>query len=195
VAATAGQVITYAGAPAVTYFFASSGGRTESVENAWPGSLAEPWLRSVSDPYDGGPLHSWALTIPFSTATARLRSLVRGGFRGIEVLRRGFSPRILAANIIGSRGRTLVSGGELAARLGMYDTWAYFSVRHGLAISAEPDRSGRLPSVSFAAPTPAVPGSGAAVTPRTGAQGGVRAEGGAASSPARLPVRLSPRRP
>jgi stage II sporulation protein D len=184
VAATAGQVITYAGAPAVTYFFASSGGRTESVENAWPGSLAEPWLRSVSDPYDGGPLHSWALTIPFSTAAARLRSLVRGGFRGIEVLRRGFSPRILAANIIGSRGRTLVSGGELAARLGMYDTWAYFSVRHGLAISAEPDRSGRLPSVSFAAPTPAVPGSGAAVTPRTGAQGGVRAEGGAASSPA-----------
>lgn len=177
VAATAGQVITYGGHPAIAYFFASSGGRTESVENAFPGSLAEPWLRSVPDPYDGGSLHTWTLTIPFSTAAARLRGLVRGGFRGIEVLRRGSSPRILSANVIGSRGRTLVSGAELAARLGLYDTWASFSVRHGLALAAEPDRSGRAPSVSLAPPT-------AAPAPTTGAHGGVPAQGTGESSAA-----------
>src|SRR5437899_11354679 len=55
VTATAGQIVTYAGRPAITYFFASSGGRTENVEAAFPGSLAEPWLRGVLDPYDGGP--------------------------------------------------------------------------------------------------------------------------------------------
>ena len=37
VAATAGQIVTYDGAPAVTYFFASSGGYTENIEDAWPG--------------------------------------------------------------------------------------------------------------------------------------------------------------
>ena len=186
VAATSGQVITYAGSPAITYFFASSGGRTESVENAWPGSPAAPWLRSVLDPYDRGPLHSWTLTIGFSSAAARLGGLVRGRLRGIEVLRRGFSPRIISAYVVGTRGRTLVSGGELAARLGLSDTWAYFSVRHGLAVSAEPDRSGRPPSVSFAAPAPApaAPRASVPAAPRTGAQGGVRAEGAAESSAA-----------
>ena len=33
VAETAGQVVTYEGAPVVTYFFSTSGGRTEDVEN------------------------------------------------------------------------------------------------------------------------------------------------------------------
>ena len=55
VAATAGQVVTYAGQPAITYFFASSGGMTESVQNAFPGAAPEPWLRGVPDPYDQGP--------------------------------------------------------------------------------------------------------------------------------------------
>jgi len=39
VAATAGQVVTYQGRPAVTYFFAGSGGWTESVQNVCRGTL------------------------------------------------------------------------------------------------------------------------------------------------------------
>ena len=38
------------GVPAVTYFFASSGGYTENVEDAWPGATPDPWLRGVPDP-------------------------------------------------------------------------------------------------------------------------------------------------
>ena len=38
VAATRGQVVTYHGKPAITYFSSSSGGHTENVEDAWPGS-------------------------------------------------------------------------------------------------------------------------------------------------------------
>ena len=62
VAATAGQIVTYDGAPVVTYFSASSGGHTENIEDAWPGSSASPWLRGVDDPYDGAggdPYHHW----------------------------------------------------------------------------------------------------------------------------------------
>jgi stage II sporulation protein D len=154
VAATAGQVVTYEGRPAITYFFACSGGLTENVENGFPGAQPEPWLRGTLDPYDRGPLHSWKLTIGFASAAARLRGLVRGSFRGVEVRRRGFSPRILAAYVLGSRGRTAVSGAELAARLGLYDTWAYFSVRSGQTVRPEPDRSGAPPPHAGAAASP-----------------------------------------
>jgi SpoIID/LytB domain protein len=151
VAATAGQIVTYAGSLAITYFFTSSGGMTENVENAWPGSEPQPWLRGVPDPYDAGPQFAWKLSMSFATAAARLRGLVKGGLRGIEVLRRGVSPRILTAAILGTAGDTPVSGAELAARLGLQDTWAYFSVRTGRGpVKPEPDRSGSSPQ-----PTPA----------------------------------------
>jgi stage II sporulation protein D len=186
VAATAGQIVTYAGRPAITYFFASSGGRTENVETAFPGSLPQPWLRGVLDPYDGGAQRSWTLTISFSSAAARLGGLVRGHFQGIEVLSRGFSPRIVSAYVLGSGGRTLVSGAELAARLGLYDTWAYFSVRNGTVVSAEPDRSGR-PANLGDSPQPAQPSGGASPgageSLSAGGQDGDPAAGAAAPGP------------
>jgi len=141
VAATAGEVVTYAGQPAITYFFASSGGMTESIQNAFLGAAPEPWLRGVPDPYDQGPEHSWTESMSFATAAARLRGLVKGGFRGIEVLRRGYSPRILSAYVLGSSGNTTVSGPQLEERLGMDDTWAYFSVRNAHGTVTEPDLS------------------------------------------------------
>jgi stage II sporulation protein D len=141
VRATAGQIVTYDGQPAITYFFASSGGRTESIQNAWPGSPPEPWLVSVDDPYDGGPLHDWTIELSFQQASVRLKGLVEGKLEGIEVGKRGSSPRIVTAYVLGSKGKTLVSGGELAQRLGLYDTWAYFSVTSAKGTRPEPDLS------------------------------------------------------
>lgn len=128
VAATAGQILTYGGSPAITPFFASSGGYTEDAQNAWPGSAPEPWLVAVPDPYDAGPLHRWTMTINFPVAARLLKGLVKGAFKGIKVLQRDSSPRIVSAYVLGSKGRTLVGGPELAARLGLYSTWAYFKV-------------------------------------------------------------------
>jgi len=146
VAATAGQIVIYQGKPAITYFFASSGGMTESVQNAFPGSEPQPWLLAVPDPYDAGPQFDWKLSTSFATAATRLRGLVKGRLRGIEVLTRGHSPRILTAAILGSAGTTPLSGAELAARLGLPDTWAYFGARTGQGpVTPEPDRSGTTP--------------------------------------------------
>ena len=179
VTATAGQIVTYQGRPAITFFFASSGGRTENIENSFTGSQPAPWLRGVVDQYERGDLHSWTLTLSFAAAAARLRGLVRGSFKGIEVLKRGFSPRILSADVLGSGGRTPVSGPELAARLGLYSSWAYFSTRDGQSLQAQPDRSGWS---STSSPAPAAP-------PATStAQGGVppapAAEAASSSAPA-----------
>ncbi len=140
--ATAGQIVTYAGTPAITYFFASSGGSTESIQNAFPGSTPEPWLRGVPDPYDVGPQYAWHTHLSFAAAAKDLGGLVRGDFRGIEVLKRGVSPRIINANILGTKGSTPITGDELAARFGLSDTWAYFSVQDSHGTHPEPDRSG-----------------------------------------------------
>ena len=48
---TEGEVITYNGSPISTYYFSSSGGYTESAENAWGGKTA-PWCQAVADTYE-----------------------------------------------------------------------------------------------------------------------------------------------
>jgi stage II sporulation protein D len=171
VAATAGQVVTYGGQPAITYFFASSGGMTESVQNGFPGATPEPWLQGVPDPYDQGPEHSWTVSMSFPTAAARLRGLVRGAFRGIEVLRRGYSPRVVSAYVLGSAGRTVLSGPELASRLGLSSTWAYFSVRTAHGVQPEPDLS------HHTAPTPVPESPGPTTAPSTGTSPTAPADG------------------
>jgi stage II sporulation protein D len=129
VAATRSQVVTYDGAPVVTYFFSTSGGRTENVENSFVGSEPKPWLKSVKDPYDTtSPRHRWGpIRMSMAQAASDLSGLVKGRFKGIRVTRRGVSPRIVSAKVIGTGGTTTVSGATLRARFGLDDTWAYFT--------------------------------------------------------------------
>jgi stage II sporulation protein D len=194
VAATAGQIVTYAGQPAITYFFASSGGMTEDVQNGFPGATPQPWLRGVPDPYDQGPQHTWSVSMSFASAAARLRGLVRGAFRGIEVLRRGYSPRILEADVLGSAGSMQVSGPELESRLGLYDDWAYFSVRTARGLTAEPDVShySAAPPSPEPGPVAGAPPAGAPTAQTTAAGASASPSTGApavgASSAARKPV-------
>ena len=116
--------------PVVTFFFSTSGGRTEDVENTPLGNEPRPWLKSVDDPYDDtSPRHRWGPIRMSAQAGRRASSArcVKGTFRGIEVVRRGRSPRIVEADVIGTRGRTRVTGGQLRARFGLFDSWAFFT--------------------------------------------------------------------
>ncbi|MGI8863575.1 MAG: SpoIID/LytB domain-containing protein [Solirubrobacteraceae bacterium] len=128
--ATAGQVVTFQGAPVVTYFFSSSGGHTENLENVWPGATLEPWLRGVPDPYDGAggnPYHRWGSDLSLRTAEAKLGGLLQGALLGITVTRHGSSPRILSADVVGTGGRTSVSGIQLQHAFGLASTYASFT--------------------------------------------------------------------
>jgi stage II sporulation protein D len=130
VTATRGEVVTYHGAPAVTYFFNSSGGHTENVENVWPGATPQPWLRGVPDPYDaagGDPYHAWGSSMSPAAARAKLGSTVKGTLLGIRVTKHGASPRILAADVVGSTGRTTVTGTQLQRTFGLLTTNATFT--------------------------------------------------------------------
>ena len=130
VAATSGQIVTYAGKPAATYFFASSGGSTESIQNVWAGATPEPWLRGVPDPYDNvaqNPYHSWGSQMSLAAAARTLGRLVKGSLLGIAVTRHGVSPRIVQAQVVGTRGTSTVTGAQLQGIFGLDDTWATFT--------------------------------------------------------------------
>jgi stage II sporulation protein D len=127
VGSTRGQVLTYNGRVIVTYFFSTSGGYTENVENVFSGSGPKPWLQGVPDPYDdASPYHRWG---PYTFSTrklqARLGSYVRGRFRGIKIIKRGVSPRVVRAQVKGSRGKVSVTGPQVRTRLGLRDSWFY----------------------------------------------------------------------
>ena len=74
---TANLVVTYGGKPVTTYFFSTSGGRTENVENSFIGGQPKPWLKSVKDPYDDvSPSHRWGpIKLSIASASAKLRGL------------------------------------------------------------------------------------------------------------------------
>jgi stage II sporulation protein D len=173
VAATAGEIVSYDGKPIVTYYFSTSGGRTENIENVFIGAEPAPYLVSVEDPYDDrSPRHTWVRRMSLGSAQSRLGSLVKGSLRRIRVLRRGRSPRVVRAQVIGTGGRTSVSGPELRRRLGLYDTWARFTV-----ITANVTRGdGNAPTTAPAAPAPGAPAApatgGVAPSARAAALGG-----------------------
>ena len=154
VAATTGEVVVFDGKPIVTYYFSTSGGRTEDIENVFIGAEPKPYLRSVADPHDdASPRHRWVTEMSLRSAQRRLGRLVQGRLVRIKVLRRGSSPRVVQAQIVGTRGRTDVTGPTLRRKLGLYDTWARFTV-----ITAGAKRSdGNTPT----APAPGLPTGGA----------------------------------
>jgi stage II sporulation protein D len=121
---TSGQVVLYNGTLATTFYFSTSGGRTENVENVFYGAAPSPYLKSVKDPYDGGsPRHTWQLRFTRAQIGGRLGPLCAGSFKAIKILKRGVSPRVVTASVVCSRGRMTTNGATLRARLGLYDTW------------------------------------------------------------------------
>ena len=122
---TAGRILTYGGEPAVTYYFSTSGGHTENVEFSFVGSLSKPWLVGVPDPYDTqSPYHRWRVN---TSAAALDRALgAPGRFKRVKVLRRGVSPRVVRARVIGTAGSTVLTGPTIRARLGLRDSWFTF---------------------------------------------------------------------
>ena len=128
VQATSGEVVKYGGQVATTFFFSTSGGQTEDVENGFLGASPSPYLKSVKDPYDyHSPRHNWSFRFTDAQMQSKLAGLVRGRFEGISVTERGTSPRIVRAVIRGSGGNTSTTGSTLRFRLGLYDSWATFT--------------------------------------------------------------------
>jgi stage II sporulation protein D len=173
VQATKGQVVTYAGQPVTTYFFSTSGGETESVENSFVGSQPKPWLKAVEDPFDSvSPKHRWG---PYRFTAAqvqrKLHRYLQGRFKRIKVLQRGVSPRVVRAQVVGTGGVTNVTGPQLRSAFGLYDTWAFFT-----SVTSKASK----PKATKKPPTPAPagdPSGGVAPVARAASAHATRLEG------------------
>lgn len=136
VGATAGQIVTWHGAPALTYYSSTSGGRTESVHDAFGRTL--PYLRSVADPYDSiSPHHSWG-PWRFTARTLAQRLGVPSVAEIVE--RRNGSGRVAAVAVRWPGGTRVLGAGAVQVALRLPSTW--FSVEragaHVKAPAAEP---------------------------------------------------------
>jgi stage II sporulation protein D len=134
---TRGEILTWDGQVARTYYSSSSGGRTESAQDAWPGGAPIPYLRSVRDPYDTySPHHDWG---PFALSGPALaqRLGVAGTVASAQVVRNG-SLRVAAVRLRLSSGRAVSrSGAQVARALHLRSTW--FSIGE-LALSTSTAR-------------------------------------------------------
>ena len=82
----------------------------------------------MNDPYDNiSPRHRWQMRLTHVEAAAAARVAGAGQAARVKVLKRGVSPRIVWADVVGSRGTVKVRGTTLESRLGLYDTWASFN--------------------------------------------------------------------
>ena len=119
----------------MTYFFSSSGGHTESIQNEWPRSNPEPWLVGVPDPYDERRRQSVSPLGPRPDPAERRGEAGRaaqgqGTFVGIRVLKHGVSPRVITAAVVGTKGSTTVSGTELQHIFGLLTDYESFATPH-----------------------------------------------------------------
>jgi stage II sporulation protein D len=123
VVATHGQILTYHGQVARTYYSSSSGGRTEAVQDAWPGSAPVPYLRSVRDPYDTySPHHDWG---PYELSAGQLAARLRLGSAVESVkVQRDDSLRAASVAFRLASGRVAVrSAASVTRALNLLSTW------------------------------------------------------------------------
>lgn len=127
IAATRGRIVTLGGRPVITYFFSTSGGRTEDSSNVFGGE-DRSWLQSVPDPYEAdAPLHRWTRTFSMASADSRTARFGVGALDRIDVTRRGDSPRVVRARVRGAGGTKEVSGQDLQLAFDLPDRWASFA--------------------------------------------------------------------
>jgi stage II sporulation protein D len=134
--ATKRQVLMFNGKVATTYFYSTSGGRTESSLD-WIGTPL-PYLVSVPDPYDTiSPYHDWG-PVPL-TAQAIAKALNIGSPITDATTVPNAAGRVAKLNFVTAPATVSVSAKALEAAMGLRSTW--FS----------------LGMLSLSAPVPSVP--------------------------------------
>jgi SpoIID/LytB domain protein len=118
--ATKGQVLTYAGKVATTYFSSTSGGVTESAMD-WVGTPV-PYLVSVSDPFDTiSPYHNWG-PVPVTGKTVVSALKIKGPITDVQMTRNA-TGRVSTIDLFAQTAQLPVTGAKLRGALGLRSTW------------------------------------------------------------------------
>ena len=115
VESTRGETLTYRRRPIFSAYHANAGGVTQTVDEAWPGSIRAnfPYLRSVESPYDATAVtlngynwcYHWQRQITLAEIGERLRSWGKdpGDVRDLVVKEKTRSGRVKEMEVVGSR--------------------------------------------------------------------------------------------
>lgn len=124
VGAAQGNVVEYQGKLATTYYFSSSGGRTQNSEDVWVQTI--PYLRSVSDPWSVDPLNNptyaeWTRVVSQSAMAAAFGLT---DVTSIDLSQRTVGGGVKSAVATSSSGATATISGEvLRTRLALPASW------------------------------------------------------------------------
>ena len=121
IGSTAGQVLLWDGRVATTFYHSTSGGKTVSIEEAWPRATPVPYLVSVPDPHDVlSKHHRWG-TFKYTPAQVGQKL----GFRGVRdvVLTRGPSGRVTSVNVKLAGGTRTMLSQDFRRALDLRSTW------------------------------------------------------------------------
>ncbi len=126
VKATRGEILSYGGKVATTFYYSSSGGRTASSEDVF--GVAMPYLQARDDPWDTlSPYHRWA-TRSFTAATLGQAFRLSGPVADVVVTPTE-SDRPSAVTLIKKSGvSVLLRAADVRARLGLRSTAFRFGV-------------------------------------------------------------------
>jgi stage II sporulation protein D len=114
-AQTAGQALAYDDHVIVALYDSSSGGRTAAVEDAFPGASPEPYLVSVTDPFDSiSPYHRWQVALTGEQIRAKL------GFDADSIRVQHDASGLASTVLLATPGeRRELTGRNFAAALGL----------------------------------------------------------------------------
>jgi SpoIID/LytB domain protein len=134
--ATKGQVLSYGGKVATTFFYSTSGGETESSLD-WTGT-ALPYLISVPDPYDTiSPYHNWG-PVPVTAQTIGKALKLSGPITDATTTANA-AGRVGKLTLMTPLAPMTVTAAKLRSAIGLRSTWFTVGV------------------MSLQAPTPAAP--------------------------------------
>ena len=116
VADTAGQVLTYGGTFARTYYHADSGGVIASSAEVWGGSI--PYLSAFRDVASDGPHRHWEMRLDPAVVATHMTAAGHhvGSVHQVRVLATSESGRVERLEVIGSAGRVVLGSTEARAQ-------------------------------------------------------------------------------
>lgn len=132
VAATRGWVLTHGGSLAATFYSASAGGHSATVQEGFGSSYDIPYLPARPEPTDD--VRPWNLEVSLADVAARLG--YPGRITDVRVDAAGPSGRPLAMTLVGDAGDRPVDPQDFRRRLGLRS--ALFTIESGLAGQAPP---------------------------------------------------------
>ncbi|HHX10202.1 MAG TPA: SpoIID/LytB domain-containing protein [Firmicutes bacterium] len=122
---TKGQILTYQGMPAATYYHADSAGMTESPRFVWGGDI--PYLTAVEEVPHESPHSRWEAYFDVETLNQRLKGLLQGSsIQLITGSQPGVSGRWLFLDVATGNKNVNVRASEFRSLLELKSTW--FSV-------------------------------------------------------------------